>query len=195
MLNRRSFLHGILWTSSGLFLTGRTEAKEFTKLPSPEFVDVSHSKPQWSSISKGLDFARVEITRSKELVDAIGIVKIDPNRNKIRVFHSFDGEKTVVRTIEQWQAETGAIAMINGAQYMADPYYMPCALVICDGKQKGPTSNKSVRGMLVAEPNHASLPKADLLDFEYDSFNSATTPYAQGVQHWPILLDRRGRIK
>ncbi len=88
---------------------------------------------------------------------------------------------------------TGALAMINGAQYMADPYYMPCALVICDGKSKGPGSNPNVRGMLVAEPVRPGLPKADLLDFEYD--RHAAGSYSQGVQHWPILLDRNGKVK
>ena len=85
--------------------------------------------------------------------------------------------------------------MVNGAQYMADPYYMPCALVICDGAIKGPKANKQVRGMLVAEPRTTGVPQADLLDFEYDSFDHRTTPYTQGVQHWPILLDRKGKIK
>jgi hypothetical protein len=83
--------------------------------------------------------------------------------------------------------------MVNSAQYMADPYYMPCAPIICDGKLKGPKSNPSVRGMLVAEPLKPGLPRADLLDFDYEHYVDGT--YAQGVQHWPILLDRQGNIK
>jgi uncharacterized protein YigE (DUF2233 family) len=156
---------------------------------------LNYNKLEWNSISKGLNFARVQVLRDKEPVEVLAVLKIDPAFHRIRVFNSFDQQKTVVKTIEEWQAETSANAMINGAQYMADPYYMPVALVICDGKQKGPRNNKSVRGMFVSEPSDAKLPKADLLDFEYDSFDAATTSYTQGIQHWPILLDRSGKIK
>jgi hypothetical protein len=49
--------------------------------------------------------------------------------------------------------------------------------------------------MFLSEPLKKDLPQADLLDFDYEQFDSATNPYSQGVQHWPILLDREGRIK
>jgi uncharacterized protein YigE (DUF2233 family) len=155
----------------------------------------SYSSLNWKSISKGLDFATVDVNRGKEIVDSVVVMRVQPKHNKIRVFHSFDYEKTVVRTLEEWQKETSALALINGAQYMADPYYMPCALVICDGKQKGPARNKNVRGMFLSEPKKSDLPHADLIDFDYDQFNPETTPYTQGLQHWPILLDRQGAIK
>jgi hypothetical protein len=164
-------------------------------LPTADYTGVTHSDPLWKPAGKGLQFCRVDVMRGAESVDVVAALRIEPAKNKIRVFHSFDYEKTVARTIEEWQAETSAIAMINGAQYMSDPFYMPCALVICDGQSKGPKSNKQVRGMLVAEPKASDLPRADLLDFEYDRFDYQTTPYTQGVQHWPILLDRNGKIK
>jgi hypothetical protein len=155
----------------------------------------SYSTLKWKNISKGLDFANVDVNRGKEVVDSVAVLRVQPKHNKIRVFHSFDYEKTVVRTLDEWQKETAAVALINGAQYMADPYYMPCALVICDGKQKGPARNKNVRGMLLSEPKKSALPNADLIDFDYEQFDPDTTPYTQGIQHWPILLDRQGSIK
>jgi Phosphodiester glycosidase len=155
----------------------------------------SCSSPDWKNISKGLDFATVDVKRGKEVVDSMAVLRAQPKHNKIRVFHSFDYEKTIVRTLDEWQKETSAIALINGAQYMADPYYMPCALVICDGKQKGPARNKNVRGMLLSEPKKSNLPHADLIDFDFEQFDPETTPYTQGLQHWPILLDRQGAIK
>jgi len=80
---------------------------------------------------------------------------------------------------------------------MMNPYYYPCALVICDGKQKGPKYNKTFKGMLVAEPKdlEGKLKKADLLDFDYDSFDYRTTPYAQGVQHWPFYWTEKENKK
>jgi len=189
MVNRRRFLK-----TFALF-AGCLVQERFAIAQDKTTAAWSHSTPEWKSISKGLDFTKVEVHRGKENIDTLSILRIQPKHNKIRVFHSFDYEKTIVRTMEEWQKETAAVALMNGAQYMADPYYMPCALVICDGKQKGPSRNKSVRGMLLSEPKKHELPQADLLDFDYDQFDPETTSYTQGVQHWPILLDREGRIK
>jgi hypothetical protein len=191
MFTRRSFL-GAVFTgaASAIARIGFAEVKKF---PSPEYVDISYKKPEWVSISKGLDFAKVEIRRGREAIDILSIIKTDPKHNRIRVFSSFEEGKPLARTIEEWQKQTNALAMVNSAQYMADPFYMPCAPIICDGKLKGPKSNPSVRGMLIAEPLKANLPLADLLDFDFDQYTPET--YAQGVQHWPILLDRQGKIK
>ena len=111
-------------------------------------------------------------------MDSVGVIRIQPKHNKIRVFHSYEEKNTVVRTLDEWQKETSALALINAAQYMADPYYKPCALVICDGKQKGPLRNKSVRGMFVSEPLKKDLPHADLLDFDYEQFDLASSSYS-----------------
>lgn len=191
MLTRRTFLQAVALNTAGLL--ARATAADLPKNPSPDYVNISHDAPQWKTISKGVDFSRTGVRRNKELIDVLAILRIDPRYNKIRVFSSYEAGRTVAKTIEEWQKQTNAIAITNSAQYMADPYYMPCALIISDGKQKGPKSNSSVRGMLVAEPVKENLPKADLLDFEFDRYLPGS--YLQGVQHWPILLDRHGKIK
>lgn len=191
MLTRRTLLQAVLVNTAGLLV--REASADVKKSPSPEYINISHAKPEWTTISKGVEFTKIEVRRNKELIDALATLRIDPRLNRIRVFSSYEEGKTVARTIEDWQKHTGAIAMTNSAQYMANPYYMPCAPIICDGKVKGPKSNSSVRGMLVAEPVKGNLPKADLLDFEYDRYHTGS--YSQGVQHWPILLDRNGKIK
>jgi hypothetical protein len=170
-------------------------SKEFDRLPSAEYRDVSHTTIDWTSIGKGLEFARVEVHRGTDLVDIIAAVKIGPKYNRIRVFNSFGFDKTKLRTIEGWRDHTGATVMVNSAQYTSSPGYAPCALVIADDVQKGPQYNKSAKGMLVAEPKQPGLPQASLLDFDYDAFDCRNTRYTQGVQHWPILLDRQGRTK
>jgi len=164
------------------------------KTPLPDYINISYPKPEWQPASKGIEFARLDIRRNSEIIETIALMKVDPAHNQIRVFSSYEPSgKTMARTIEEWQKFTGASGMVNSAQYMADPFYMPCAPIICDGKWKGPKSNASVRGMLVAEPLKSGLPRADLLDFGFDHYAEGT--YAQGVQHWPILLDRTGNIK
>jgi Phosphodiester glycosidase len=191
ILDRRSFLQALLINTAGL--VAKAAAADLPKNPSPLYVNVSHSQPQWTVVAKGIEFARIEVRRNQELVDMLATLRVDPHLNQIRVFSSFEQGKTIARTIEEWQKHTSAIAMVNSAQYMAQPYYMPCAPLICDGVEKGPKTNRSVRGMFVAEPVKGNLPKADLLDFDYDQYVHGS--YRQGVQHWPILLDRHGKIK
>lgn len=203
MLSRRNFVRTVCLAGTGLVAANMTAFSEsqkdgaapFTPVASPNLTGLKHSDPAWKAVIKGIQFTRIDVMNGNDRIDAIGVLRVEPAKSRIRVFHSFDYGKTVVRTIEEWQNETSAIAMINGAQYMADPYYMPCALVICDGKTKGPRNNKQVRGMLVAEPGKSTLPPADVLDFDYDRFDENTMSYSQGVQHWPILLDRNGKIK
>jgi len=206
-LDRRAFTKLISIGGLGLIMSNfnfyqekpnKIIPKEFSKLPSPDYYNISHNPIKWESVSKGLGFSRTEIYRAGELVDVIATVKINSEKNKIRVFNGNNETSTEVDFIEGWQKKTGALAMINSSQYTIDPYfYYPCALVICDGEQKGPEDNEASKGMLLAEPNdlEGKLKKADLLDFDYDKFDYKTTPYTQGVQHWPILLDREEKIK
>ncbi len=181
-------------------------SKEFRKLPPPEYYDISHSDINWQPIVDGLDFTRIEVYRGEELVDIIVAVKIDSKTNKIQAYNGFDSNTESLKgTIEDWQDMTGATVMINSAQYMANPHYKPCALVMGyktsrDGQnslkfdltQIGPKTNIKSRGMLVSEPTRNGYPNADILDFDYDNFDHNNTPYTHGVQHWPMLLDRNG---
>ncbi len=183
-------------------------AKEFSALPNPDYNNVSHSDIHWKPVSYGIDFTRAEVYNDGNLVDIIAASRIDPDKCRVRVFNGFDEDRSVVGNIEAWQRTTGATVMINSAQYMADPYYMPCALVMGERVSKGddgqlrykhsligPPKNKNAKGMLVSEPKRKGFPGIDLLDFDFDSFDYKTTPYTQGIQHWPILLDREGKIK
>jgi hypothetical protein len=194
MVKRRDFIKMAGLGTLGLAIP---DYQDLSKIPSPDYYNISHTPIKWKYAAEGLDFSRTEIYRGKELVDIIATIKINPDKNKIRAFNEYTNTGTESLYIESWQEKTNALAMINSNQYMSNPNLCPCALVICDGEQKGPKYNKYSRGMLVAEPKDLSskLKKADILDFDYDSFDYKTTPYTQGVQHWPILLDREGRIK
>lgn len=205
-MDRRDFikkmsLFALASTIMPNFLQAETPKKiisphPFRKLESPTYdKNVSHSKIDWKNIGEGLDFSRVEVYRKDKLIDIISAVKINPKHNKIQVFNSYTPTSVHARNIETWQKHTESNVMINSAQYMADPMYMPCAPVIHKGRLIGPRHNSSVRGMLVAEPKNDNMPHADLLDFDYDKFDLNNTPYTEGVQHWPILLDREGRVK
>ena len=181
----------------------------FTKLPFPEYKNIFHEDINWKKISEGMEFSRVKIFSSKKLVDIISAVKINPEKNKIEVFDSYTPESVFTADIEHWQKIINAKVLINSSQYQGgEYYYKPCALILGNQvsltdsgnfnfslKKIGSVNNSLVKGMFVSEPKNDSLPKADLLDFDYDSFDYKTTSYTQGVQHWPILLDRQDKIK
>lgn len=208
-MNRRDFLINSFKIGAGLFCGAMTlrdfanaqkeiSPKEFRTLTPPKYRNTYHDKISWKQISNGLEFSRTGVYSGNDLIDVLATLRINPIQNKIRVFNGYSEKETLVGTIDEWRKATGALAMINSAQYMAEPYYKPCALMICDGKQKGPKYNQAARGMLVAEPIKSlegKIKQADLLDFSYDNFNSKDPTYQQGVQHWPILLDRHGKIK
>ncbi len=165
------------------------------------YEGVSRDSIEFSEIGKCLYFDTVNVYKKGHLVDRVAVTKINPQENRIRVFSGYD-EKTRTHeslTIEDWQKKTGASVLINSAQYQADPWARPCALMICDGEQKGPIKNQSVRGMFLVNPKDSSLPEIQMLDSQYDEFNNFMFPmaknYNQGVAHWPILLNRNGEIK
>lgn len=150
----------------------------------------------FGEISDGLYFSQYDIFKRGELVDRVSAIKIDPEKNKIKVTTGYRSPNNYeLYTIDEWCDITGALACFNSAQYSSDPYAMPVAMVLSEGRVIGPRYNKKSKGMLVSEPTKDSLPNADLLDYDFDYFNPDNPQYYYGVQHWPILLDRNGKIR
>ena len=85
--------------------------------------------------------------------------------------------------------------VFNGSYYTRDG--QPCGLVIADGKPIGPTGNRQMRGMFVAEPKGMSpdLPRATILDLLTTRVDPKKLPWTQGVQSFPLLLDYKGKIR
>ena len=85
--------------------------------------------------------------------------------------------------------------MFNGSYYKRDS--QPCGLIIADGKPIGPTGNRQMRGMFVAEPKGMSpdLPRATILDLLTTRVDPKKLPWTQGVQSFPLLLDYKGKIR
>ena len=119
----------------------------------------------------------------------LAVVKIDPASNAFRVFHGPPQAITV------WQEELQAPIVFNGSYYKRDG--KPCGLVIADGKPIGPTGNRQMRGMFVAEPKGMSpdLPRATILDLLTTAVDPKKLPWTQGVQSFPLLLDYKGKIR
>ena len=152
-------------------------------------VSLTHTPPQWQAIGRGLAFTQVEVLQDGEVVAGLVVVKIDPASNAFRVFHGPPQAITV------WQQALAAPIVFNGSYYTRAG--QPCGLVIADGKSIGPTGNREMRGMFVAEPKGMSpdLPRATILDLLTTRVDPKKLPWTQGVQSFPLLLDYKGKIK
>jgi len=152
-------------------------------------ASLTHTLPQWQTIGRGLVFAQVEVLLNGEVVEGLTVVKIDPASNAFRVFHG------PPQTITVWQQELAAPIVFNGSYYKSNG--QPCGLVIADGKPIGPTGNRQMRGMFVAEPKGMSpdLPRATILDLLTTQVDPKKLPWTQGVQSFPLLLDYKGKIR
>jgi len=150
---------------------------------------LTHTDPQWQTIGRGLSFTRVDVLQDGEVVESLAVVKIDPAANAFRVFHGSP------RAITLWQEELQAPIIFNGSYYKNDG--KPCGLIIADGKPIGPTRNREMRGMFVAEPRGMSpdLPRATILDLLTTPVDPKKLPWTQGVQSFPLLLDYKGKIR
>ena len=149
----------------------------------------THTPPKWRQIGRGLSFTQVQVMKDGTAVTDLSVVKIDPACNAFRVFHGKP------RAITDWQKELKAPIVFNGSYYKRDG--KPCGLVISNGKAIGPTHNRRMRGMFVAEPKGMSpdLPRATILDLLTTPVDPKKLPWAQGVQSFPLLLDYKGRIR
>jgi uncharacterized protein YigE (DUF2233 family) len=150
---------------------------------------LTHTPPKWQVIGQGLTFTQVEVLQGGEVVSDLAVVKIDPASNAFRVFHGKP------RAITAWQEALQAPIVFNGSYYKNDGN--PCGLVITDGKAIGPTHNRQMRGMFVAEPKGMSpdLPRATILDLRTTPVDPKKLPWTQGVQSFPLLLDYKGKIR
>lgn len=157
--------------------------------PSAGSGEWTHTPAQWHTLSRGLNFAEIKVSRQGEVVETLAVVKIDPAFNSFRVFHRKP------QSIVAWQEEIQAPVVFNASYY--SPEGKPVGLVVSDGKLFGPLHNQQMRGMFVAEPTGMSpdLPRATILDLVFGRVEPEKLPWTQGVQSFPLLLDYKGRIR
>lgn len=155
----------------------------------PVQADVfSYENAAFQDIGPGLWWSRLSIREGQEKVDTVTLVKVDPKRNKFRILYDKN-----TKNIEEWQRLTGASIIFNGSYFREN--LEPCSLVISDGQTKGPAFNRFMKGMFLAEPKKDGLPRATIIDLSRMSYLWSNTLWEQGLQSFPMLIDRNGVIK
>ncbi len=154
-------------------------------------AETPHKIITWLPLKKGISFAQVEATKYVHLGSPIiGVVRLDPDRVRFRVYH-FRGEKNgEPRTVEQWREKTGAVVTLNPGQF--DKRGTHLGLLIENGVNVGTGMLSVWKGIFAAEPRNETLPKAVLIDLAYTPFDPLSIQYTQAVQSF-MLLDIKGR--
>ncbi|MEK6887866.1 MAG: phosphodiester glycosidase family protein [Candidatus Aenigmatarchaeota archaeon] len=213
-VGRREFLRDASYAAAALALPSDAFSDQNTRLQSNSsgvpsfgppyrhslqrtFGKYAHDELSWYRLRGGLDFARIKMYNDGTPVDSLAVVRADPEANRFQVFH--DGKN--LKNVERWQDATGADVMFNSSYYgynMASAYQIlvdPVALIIIDGKMKGPRVNKAAHGMFVAEPRDDRKPRAKIIDFKKESYDYRKDEWRTGVQSWPMILDADGATR
>ncbi|HEC99415.1 MAG TPA: phosphodiester glycosidase family protein [Proteobacteria bacterium] len=149
---------------------------------------VTYTPLTYQEIGPGLWFTKVEIYKEKQKVETLILVKVDPKKNRFRVLHDKNA-----KTIEKWQEVTGASVIFNGSYFREN--FEPCGLIISDGQIKGHVRNRYMKGMFLAEPQKINSPQAAIIDLTKMSLVSNNLPWSQGLQSFPMLIDKNGTIR
>lgn len=149
---------------------------------------VTYTPLTYQEIGPGLWVAKVEIYKEKQKAETLILVKVDPKKNRFRVLHDKN-----TKTIEKWQEVTGASVIFNGSYFREN--FEPCGLIISDGQIKGYLRNRYMKGMFVAEPPKNNSPQAAILDLTKGSLVSNNLPWSQGLQSFPMLIDKNGTVR
>jgi hypothetical protein len=184
LLSRSGFIR-FLWLGFLLacLLTG-CDLEEGLALPSAVPVTPSPAPGSWQTLRTGLERRRLDALNEQGLrVDTLTILRIDPKFFTFKVAYH---PKPL--TLEAWQAETGALIVINGGYFwQKDELYYPTGLAVIDGKPIG-ASYDSFAGMLAISKAGPEL--RWLAQKPY----SAKEALLSGLQSFPLLVKPGGEL-
>ncbi len=143
----------------------------------------------WDPIDKGMDTASFDIIFHGKLFDRMRLVRIDPQYYRFSIHND-----PTLRTIERWQKDLDALAVINGGFYTNDPYGYPLTPIKNDDIIKGihpwNTANKG-NGLFIAEPDDPLQPGVQLKALGNDTVvDLSTIPYKVAAVNYPTLLNQ-----
>ncbi len=151
-----------------------------TYTPAPN-QPTSTPLPDWETLAPGLEFREMimDVPSARQPV-IMSIVRIDPQHYDFRVHYDLDRPVTVA----EWQAQTGATALIDGAFF--EPRQTVLGLLVEDGEYYG-NSFTDHGGMLTVQGDVVNV--RSLEQFPY----LPTEEFDYAIQGRPQLLQSGGR--
>ena len=138
---------------------------------------------KWSTRAPGLETTVISVRYQKVEVDRVFLVRMSPEKYRIRVRYNQINPKRV----EQWRRDTKAVAVINGSYYQET---MTPSTPIKSGNQWfGPKGYSSSHGALVIGDT------VSILDLAGKSTDEELANYPDAMVSFPLLIDGQGKVR
>lgn len=150
------------------------------------------SSPHWRTLRPGIEFSTLRGEPYCRHGSAeIAVLRIVPERARVRVHHFTHEGRTQPLNIVEWQRHTGALAVFNAGQYYSDYTYM--GLLVGGGETLSATPHRQFKGLLVASAGPAAT-RARVLDLDRDSVAADSAQWSEMAQSF-MLFDRSGAVR
>lgn len=165
----------LVWLTPGI---RQTDTPGPTATPKP--IDSG-----WQTLRPGLEKRTVDLVDGQGArIEHIYILRIDPEIFRFTVAYRSEAPLTLA----EWQAQTGALVVINGGYFSTqEERYFPTGLIVVDGKTVG-ESYGDFAGMLAITIDGPEL--RWLRQQPYDP----QEPLLAGLQSFPILVKPGGEL-
>jgi hypothetical protein len=147
-----------------------------TSTPTPEPFD-------WRQLQPGLERRVIEIVKDRQYLDSLYILRLEPEYFEFGIAYDPQG-----LTLENWQARTGALIVVNGGYYRSEnEIYVPNGLIVIDSVPMG-VSYGDFGGMFAVTETGPDL--RWLAHQPYDP----NEPLMAALQSFPILVKSGGEL-
>lgn len=147
--------------------------------------------PHWRTIGPGVEFATVAGDPFCRFgSSAIAVLRVDPQRVKLRVRHYTQTKLGRPLSVLEWQRLTHATAVFNAGQYYPDWRYM--GILVGDGDTLFARAHHDFQAALVARTEPGQL-SAHVLDLTLNPLEKSTG-WDQVAQSF-MLFDDKGTVR
>ncbi len=148
---------------------------------------------RWDALLPGLDVTLWNPgERCYGEVSGLYVLRADPERIRFAVYHYRDEHLGEPLAAPAWLERTEASVIVNAGLFREDYSYL--GLLLKDGRSLGSRRHATWRGLFVAEPTAAGLPKARVLDLMEDRFDEKRPAYTEAAQSL-MLVDRSKKLR
>jgi uncharacterized protein YigE (DUF2233 family) len=121
----------------------------------------------------------------------VAVLRVDPERARLRAHHYTRETGGEPLTIVEWQKRSGALAVFNAGQYYPDHSYM--GLFVSGGDVVSKRLHAGFRAALVAGPRGDDA-AARVLDLDADALDPSAPEWEEVAQSF-MLFDREGHTR
>ena len=149
---------------------------------------------RWRELAPGLEFGTVHgEPYCRRGSAAIAVLRMDPERVKLRVRHFTQNRERRPLDVVEWQRRTNAVAVFNAGQFYPDYRYM--GLLASGGEWLSSRPHPGYQALLVAGPQgEEERTSARVIDLAGESNSPDSLPWNEVAQSY-MLFDTAGTLR